>query len=626
MKLHGWIVAGLLVALAGCSTAQTRGQAADEPEAPADDLSKLVKTIGDITEVGDSAVTPLQLSGVGLVYGLDNTGGSPPPSEWRQMLEDQLHKQGVEDVKAMLNSPRYAMVFVTAFLMPGVRKGEPIDVEVTLPPGSKATSLRGGRLLDCALRNYETTRALKPDCPTSGLLTGHILGKARGPLLVGFGEGDEEVGLRRGRIWEGGESLADLPFYLYLKDDQCFARVANEIATRINAAFPDDPVRQARVQQTRKLLVLDEMTSQINQKFPGGATGNGETAHAVNKGVVHVKVPFEYRLCPERYLRVLRLVPLHEQAEDAAKYRHALQAALLEPKDTIRAALRMEALGKESVPALKKGLASSHELVRFAAAEALTYLGSNAGIDELARLAEEHEVLRSHCLTAIASQDGSLPQMTFARLLSSPTPQLRYGAFRALLTINPMYEPIKGQLIHEAFWLHHVAPRSVSMVHLSTSRRAEVVVFGDTPALAPPFRFDFGTEFILSAEETDTRCTVSRFARQTNPPHIARKQCSFELEDVLRMVAELGGGYPEVADLLRQVDRHKCLNCSLLVNALPTATPVTLLAAAGGSLDQLKDSPEFQREVQAAQQDLATSSRERDGGFQQATHRPPGGE
>ena len=53
------------------------------------------------------------------------------------------------------------------------------------------------------------------------VLMGHGLAKAHdGPLLVGFGEGKEDVGVRRGRIWAGGVNYYDSPFYLYLKNGQ----------------------------------------------------------------------------------------------------------------------------------------------------------------------------------------------------------------------------------------------------------------------------------------------------------------------------------------------------------------------------------------------------------------------
>jgi hypothetical protein len=601
MKHRVGVLAALLIGLAGCSHAQTRGQAADETDQDDRDI-KAVKTIGDVTEVGP--ITPTQVSGVGLVTGLQGTGGPAPASDYRKMLEDQLHKQGVQNVKELLVSPNHTLVLVSARIPVGIRKGEPIDVEVTLPPQSKATSLRGGYLLDCPLRNYESTHNLSKDNKDPGrLLPGHILANAHGPLLVGLGEGNEEVRLRRGRIWEGGVSHLDVPFFLYLKSDQRFASVANTVATRINSAFPDDTQRQYQVRQAKRLLVLDEVTSQINDKFHGtNGAGCGETAHALTKDVVHVKVPYEYRLTPERYLLVIRLIPLRESAQTAGKYRQRLQEMLLDPRETIRAALRLEALGKESIPALKKGLASNQALVRFAAAEALTYLGNTAGIDELSRLAEKHETLRGHCLAAMASMDEAISQTKLADLMASTRPQVRIGAFRALLAANELSAEIQGELLNDAFWLHQVAPRAQPMVHLSTNRRAEIVIFGEVPKVLPPLRLPAGSEFTVTAEAGDTRCTVSRFV--VNAGQVARKQCSFQLDDILHTMAAMGAQYPDAVEFLHQADRHKCLAASVMVDALPEATPLELLAACGNDPNRFKDKPAFQQEVLAAQQDL----------------------
>src|SRR5262249_2468323 len=155
---------------------------------------------------------------------------------------------------------------------------------------------------------------------------------------------------------------------VYLKNDQQSVGVANAVATRINAVFPDDE-KQYRIRQNKRLVMLGEITSGINEKFHApNSMGHGDTAQAAGKEMVYVKVPFEYRLHPTRYLQVLRLIPLRESPESMAKYRKHLQDMLLDPKETIRAALRLEALGKDSTVALKKGLASSNVLVRFASA------------------------------------------------------------------------------------------------------------------------------------------------------------------------------------------------------------------------------------------------------------------
>jgi hypothetical protein len=573
----GGLLAALLLGATGCAQMQPRGQAPDDPDAKYE--FKDVQTVGDVVEVANAG--PLQVSGVGLVEGLDGTGGGAPPSEFRGLLEQQLLKQGVRNVKAELDSPDNAIVLVTALIAPGARKGDPLDVQITLPPGSKTSSLRGGVLRDCVLRNYDTTRNLDPAYTGANkLLPGHILAKARGPLLVGFGPAEDE-GARQcqARIWEGGVSLIDRPFYLVLKNDQKFFRIANAVAQRINTLFPDDARRQQEALRNRRLLVLDDVRNQLNDKFKLPTLGKGETAKVITKEAIYVQVPYAYRLNPERYLQVAMKIPLHGARETGGRYQQQLLEMLLDPAHTIAAALRLEALGREAIAPLKEGLKSRHALVRFAAAESLAYLDCGAGGEELARLAEQYEGVRAYCLTAMASMDAAVCYLRLSDLLSNPDAEVRYGAFRALRLLDDQAAAVHGELLGNSFWLHKVAPKSPPLVHATTGRRAEVVLFGDSARLVPPFKIVAGAEFTVTAERGDNRCTVGRYV--LNPASIDHRQCSLRLEDVLRAMAELGGAYPDAVDLLRQAEHRRCLTAAVRFDALPVAMPVSDLAREG---------------------------------------------
>src|SRR5262249_40064306 len=160
-----------------------------------------------------------------------------------------------------------------------------------------------------------------------------------------------------------------------------------------------------------------------NDKFKP-PQARGETAKAVSSNVVYAQVPYAYHLNPERYLRVARLIPLRENLEMRGRYRKRLEEMLQDPATTVRAALRLEGLGRESIAALQKGLQSQSPLVRFSAAEALAYLGSTSGGEELARLAAQYDALRVYCLTALASLDESVSHVKLTELLASTEPEL----------------------------------------------------------------------------------------------------------------------------------------------------------------------------------------------------------
>ncbi len=116
------------------------------------------------------------------------------------------------------------------------------------------------------------------------------------------------------------------------------------------------------------------------------------------------------------------------------------------------------------------------------------------------------------------------------------------------------------------------------MIHLTSGRRAEIVLFGDDPYLKPPLRLSAG-EVNVTADEGDTQCTVSRFSPRTGEKR--QGYSSLKVEDVIRKVADFGGEYPTMAELLRQARRCDGVSCAVEVDALPQATSVYALKKAG---------------------------------------------
>src|SRR5688500_18108610 len=106
-----------LTGLAGCKglggtdeeKVQGRSQVGEDPG----DITGST-TVGTKTTVGNTE--PIEVSGVGLVYGPPGTGSSPPANGWRTMLEDTLKKQGASHLKQILDDPKRttSLVFVSA--------------------------------------------------------------------------------------------------------------------------------------------------------------------------------------------------------------------------------------------------------------------------------------------------------------------------------------------------------------------------------------------------------------------------------------------------------------------------------------------------------------------------------
>jgi hypothetical protein len=123
----------------------------EEDEEDNNDFETRVETplLGDyISVTGNNLVA---LRGVGLVTGLDGTGGDPPPSHLRSELLREMARRKIPNASKILADPSTAMVIITAYLPAMVREGQKFDVRVALPPNSEATSLKGGWLLETRL-------------------------------------------------------------------------------------------------------------------------------------------------------------------------------------------------------------------------------------------------------------------------------------------------------------------------------------------------------------------------------------------------------------------------------------------------------------------------------------------
>ncbi|HEY1189142.1 MAG TPA: flagellar basal body P-ring protein FlgI, partial [Gemmata sp.] len=256
-----WSAAVGTAGLAGCKgtdlfkskTPTQRSQIGEDPADP-----DTVTTVGSKTSVGNTE--PLVVSGVGLVFNLPGTGSSPPPGTWRTMLEDSLKRlkqdQSV-NLKKLLDGPgrTTSLVIVSAEVPPGARKGEPIDVQITLPDDSRTTSLQGGELFPTDLITFDTTgnvaSRLHTGAPAGGgrLLAGNLWARAQGALVAGniVADGAKEVKAdtaadgrvlyRAGFIAGGARVAHNRPYYLLLNANDQNPRIAAAIAERLNSTF-----------------------------------------------------------------------------------------------------------------------------------------------------------------------------------------------------------------------------------------------------------------------------------------------------------------------------------------------------------------------------------------------------
>ena len=147
-RLFGLFVIALCT-FVGCQKLNFRSQSPDKDDSKPkveefgeDEFETKIETplIGEYTNV--TGLNSIVLQSVGLVVGLDGTGGDPPPSSSRTLLREDMVRRGVESPNEILRSRDTALVVVRAYLPPMVRDGtrnrkaDTFDVEVRLPANS----------------------------------------------------------------------------------------------------------------------------------------------------------------------------------------------------------------------------------------------------------------------------------------------------------------------------------------------------------------------------------------------------------------------------------------------------------------------------------------------------------
>jgi Flagellar P-ring protein len=575
LLLIAGLTAASILASAGCQTdsdkskTQPRSQVGEDPIGDFDATT----TVGQKTSIGNT--DPIQVSGIGLVYGLPGTGSSATPGSWRTMLENNLKKQGFSNLKQLLDDPQKStsLVLLTALIPPGARKGDLVDIQVTLPEDSKTVSLKGGKLYPCDLYNSETTGNLQtmakdghPSGPSGDLKLGDVWAKADGQLIAGMfiptdgknaepeKDADGQPVFKVGRIWGGGKVTRSRPYYITMNPGDQNARMAYTVAERLNATF--------------------HATAEPNLKV----------ADAKTKELIYANVPMAYRNNHYRFLLVARQVPILPSRGDAVA-RRKLEEDLLDPKTTLVAAIKLEALGGNSMRTLRIGLESPSPWVCFASAEALTYLGQSDGATELARLAQDYPALRAHCLKALASMDDAVCTDRLAELMANPDPMLRYGSFCALRLADDNSTALHAEVVNKSFWVHEVAPGSPGMVHLTSSRRCEIVLFGDNIKLRGPFTLPIGSDFTVDVKANSDEATITRIVKVKNDKIdlVPKKEsCPISLYAVLMTIGKLGGGYDEAVELIRRADRARVLSTPVVVDAIVPELNIRKLAEYAG--------------------------------------------
>jgi hypothetical protein len=445
----------------------------------------------------------------------------------------QMLKQSVASPSTLLASGNTSMVLVRGLLRPGIQKGDHFDLEVRVPSQSDTTSLRGGWLMPADLQEMQVMS-------DDHIHTGKVLGQAQGPLLVdpSAKQKVDRVELCRGIILGGGVCKESRNLGIVLKPDRQSIRNASRIETAIDRRFCT--------------------------YIKGIKTG---MAKAKTDQYVELKVHPKYKDNIDRYVEVVRALPLKESEAEQAERLKKLQRELFEPATSSKAALQLEAIGKQGADTLRKALKAGDPEVRFYAAESLAYLDETGEADVLARTAKEQPAFRVFALAALSEMDDISASENLRELLNVPSAETRYGAFRALWVMNHNNPLVRGETLGDQFGYHVLNTSGPPMIHVTKSKRPEIVLFGADQELQTPLALEAGNQIMVTSNKPG-EVVVSRFA--VHQPD-QKRFVSTRVDDVIRAIVALGGSYPDVVQALQEARAHGNLTSRFEVDALPEA-------------------------------------------------------
>lgn len=521
------LIAGVLVLFAGCQNLIPRGQSPDNSAMKFGGSLEDTNFVGAIT--APWGLNFAKVEGVALVTQLDGTGSNPRQSGQREHLVGEMHSHAIEDVDDLLARDDNSLVVVRGYIPPAAEKGERFDLEVTTLKKSDTTSLEDGFLMQTRLR---------PMAVLGGRVQeGHVVARGRGYLMTDnmFNPSAGPRGKLEAIIPGGGVASTPRPVGLAIHRSQHSVKNSTAISTAINDRFTayDGSVRIG-------------------------------VAKPKNDRMIEIRIAPEYKLNIGRYFRVLANIAYGESDGARLDRLQNTERELNDAATTAVAAIRLEAMGKDAIPSLNRGLRSDDAEVRFHSAQALVYMGETDGIEELAKAAVDEPAFRWHALTALASSNHEAAEDALVSMLNVSSAETRYGAFRALQQRSPDDPAYQGKFLNDGFYFAAVPSKGEPMVHVAKRHRPEIVLFGREQKVKENFLY-VESGLTVKAKNANT-VEIIRFV----PGHgEARLTCSTYLDDLIHKMTKVGGSYTSIIAMLKDATLTESLDGDLVINALP---------------------------------------------------------
>jgi len=472
----------------------------------------------------------LLVSGFGVVSGLDATGDSVAPTTVREYIIKQMRVHGVSDTRLpgqrgitpemYLSDPSFAIVEAGGFMPPGIRKGQPFDINVAALRESATTSVAGGNLWRTDLR----IRGADPRDPGGSV---NVYARSEGPLFVNPAyalqrqpsDANAKRSLRFGIVMDGGRSEEDRPLGLRLLQPQY--SMSRQIEHRIDTRFQK---------------IADRLK-------PNNTPG---LAEAQDEGVVNFYVPASYDGDWEHFAGVVTHLYLHDSPEYATTKSLELADEAVKPDAKLMdISYCWEALGSPALAVIRDRDLMMHKSpdVAFAAARAAAFLGDPTAPMVLAQMArtDDHPFQLNAIRTLSSLANSPLINEQIRPLLDNDKTTVRLEAYR-LLARNEDHS-IFSRPIQNRFRLDIVPCRGTPIIYATRSGGPRIVIFGRGTSIDMPATFSL-MEGRLTISSDQANNAINIFYR---PPPLGKGKIirdpvrTASRPDVAELIARLGG-------------------------------------------------------------------------------------
>lgn len=519
----------------GCGSSEkpkARAAALTVQDAP----TVLKGTIG--VEAQFRGADPVLVSGLGIVVGLNGTGGGPLPDRVAATMEREMALKGIsrttdapgsavdrKSPRELLRDPNVAVVLVQAAVPPAAPGGTKFDVYVE---ALNATSLEGGLLWPVDLRLGEAA--------VFGAVQARRIGEARGPVFINpFADADgkgAEVTLTRGRILDGGRVTE--PMRIELVMDELSHSRASLIVSAINTRIPMGPG--------------DDGPTAAGRQTAGRDTGPS----------MALRVPMRYRQETREFIQLVKHIAVDDAYPEqlARKYVEGLKS---DPSLADDLAWCLEAVGPKAIPFVREMYDFSEPIPRLAALRAGARLGDERAAKHLKEIAASGRgIERLEAISLLSKIDGGpgvdlalrgllgekelVVRVAAYEALAKRAERLqvaRYDAYRSanpdsdLRKLSPTHvaELAKAELppgtiqgvtrrtVADRFVLD-VVPEGDPLVYITQQGTPRIVLFGTMPRIArPALASAWENRFMLRADPGDPKVRV-RFQPSPSAPGV----------------------------------------------------------------------------------------------------------